>query len=165
MHTDDGTDARPRMHRSGPRGVAASAPGCQPSRMLYDRPVSELMSEAAAEVAGRFKAADLVDWFALRYPTVKPGTVRAHIIGSTANNPSRKHMPILSKREPPFFKTSRGWLEIFDPDVHLQDPSDDGDELVGEELDELEANSVTPLETHRPRLPSSTSRRTWRGSW
>jgi hypothetical protein len=78
------------------------------------------MSEAAAEMTGRFKAADLVDWFAVRYPKVRPKTVRAHIIGFTANDPSRKHMPFLSKRQPLFFKTSRGWLELLDPDARIR---------------------------------------------
>ena len=65
---------------------------CNAAVVLYDRPVAELMIEASADLPERSKPGDFVDWFAQHYPKVKATTVRAHIIGLTVNDPSRKHM-------------------------------------------------------------------------
>jgi hypothetical protein len=58
---------------------------------LYDRSVAELMVDAAQEITFPATRSDVVAWFAERYPNVKPNTVRAHVVGLTANDPSRHH--------------------------------------------------------------------------
>ena len=68
--------------------------------MLYDRPVAELMREAAEALSDPTSANSLIQWFEDNYPKVQTTTVRAHIIGLTANNSSRKHYPSLAKRNP-----------------------------------------------------------------
>ena len=97
--------------------------------MLYDRPVADLMVEARGELPERVKPGEIVDWFARSYPKVKGSTVRAHIIGLTANDPSRRHYPSLAQRPPLFIKGPGAWIERFDPDIHLTD--DPIDSTVG----------------------------------
>ena len=114
--------------------------------MLYDRPVADLMSESAAAMPRTFKASNVVDWFAQHYPKVKTTTVRAHVIGLTANDPSRKHYPGLAQRQPLFVKSSGGWLELFDADVHLADEPEQGvDEEADEEAVDLSSVDVVHL--------------------
>ena len=68
--------------------------------VLYDRPVADLMVEASAALPEEFRPNDIVEWFARHYPKVKAPTVRAHVIGLTANGPNRKHYPGLVGRQP-----------------------------------------------------------------
>jgi hypothetical protein len=81
---------------------------------LYDRPVAELMKEAADEIAYPARPADLVAWFAERYPDVKSTTVRAHVTGLTENDRSRHHFAGLARREPLFTRSPGGALMRFD---------------------------------------------------
>jgi len=72
--------------------------------MLYDRPIHELMKDAAAELLPPYTVRDIIDWFAGHYPKVNPRSVRAHVIGLTANDPNRHHyqvgrMPALFVRQ------------------------------------------------------------------
>jgi hypothetical protein len=57
--------------------------------MLYDRPISALMREAAADLTPPYTLSDFVTWFGEHYPKVNPKSVRAHIIGLTANPSDR----------------------------------------------------------------------------
>lgn len=66
--------------------------------MIYDRPVTVLMRDAAAQLTPPFSAGDVVAWFAKYYPKIKPNTVRAHVIAMTANNPNRHNYRSLRQR-------------------------------------------------------------------
>jgi hypothetical protein len=118
--------------------------------VLYDRPVSDLMADAVAELTPPFRPTDVIAWFGQRYPLVKDKTVRAHVIGLTANDRNRHHYAWLANREPLFFRQLDGSLEPFDPDRHLTD--DDGatgsDEALVEGLD----SEATPLPSQAPQF-------------
>lgn len=90
-------------------------------RVLYDRPVAELMTDAARELSPPLQPQDVVAWFADRYPLVRATTVRAHVIGLTDNHPSRHHYGSLIQRRPLFHRQPDGSLVSFDPDEHLTD--------------------------------------------
>src|SRR4051794_12298339 len=92
---------------------------------LYERPVSELMQEAAAEVAYPARPNDFVGWFAERYERVSPKTVRHHVIGLTANDRNRRHYPWLAVREPLFTRADDGSLMPFDASVEVIEAEDD----------------------------------------
>ena len=64
----------------------------------YDRTVAELMVDAANGLSYPASRADVVAWFAEHYPEVKASTIRAHIVGLTANDRSRHHYAWLAKR-------------------------------------------------------------------
>jgi Endonuclease NucS len=100
------------------------------------------MIEASAELPERSRPGDVVAWFAQHYPRVKATTVRAHVIGLTVNDPSRKHTGGLARRQPLFFKSPNGWLEHFDPDIHLSDEPADRGLGEDEDLDLIESDDV-----------------------
>ena len=90
---------------------------------LYDRPVSDLMKEASAEISYPARPGDLVTWFGERYPDVNARTVRAHVIGLTENDNNRHHYRWLARREPLFARTPEGALMPFDASAmgHAED--------------------------------------------
>jgi hypothetical protein len=89
--------------------------------MLYDRPLWELMADAVAAMPDRFAPADVVAWFRENYPGFKDNALRAHVVGLTANDPSRRHHLGLAPKPPLFFKLDPGVLTAFDPDRHGED--------------------------------------------
>jgi hypothetical protein len=97
--------------------------------VLYDRPVRDLMSDAAGDLSLPTSPAMVVDWFASKYPMVKKTTVTAHVKGLTSNDPNRHHYSV-SKYEPVFTWTRDGRLALYDPDTDLGD-QDDQDEARG----------------------------------
>ena len=76
------------------------------------------MRDAAESIPDPMSANAVIQWFAANYPKVQSTTVRAHIIGLTANNSSRKHYPSLARRAPVFYQTSQGILARFDSRAH-----------------------------------------------
>jgi hypothetical protein len=57
--------------------------------------------------------AEVAQWFAEQHPQVKASTIRAHIVGLTANDRSRHHYASLARREPLFTRRPDGSLEDF----------------------------------------------------
>jgi hypothetical protein len=86
--------------------------------VIYDRPVWQLMADAANNVGQPYTAEAIAGWFRENYPKIKAGTVAAHIRGLTANDPSRHHHPGLAAKPPLFFRTASGELARFDADTH-----------------------------------------------
>jgi hypothetical protein len=101
--------------------------------MLYDRPLWELMADAAAAMPDRFTTADVLAWFRENYPGFKDNALQAHVLGLTANAPGRLSHKGLAPKPPVFFKLNRGVLTAFDPDRH------GGDIIVPEPEPEPEA--------------------------
>lgn len=102
--------------------------------MLYDRPVRELMREAANQLSLPTSPNEIISWFAREYPLVKRTTVAAHIKGLTVNDRNRHHYSV-SRYEPIFRWTSDGFLDLYDPDTHLEDEGSgtDEDEVGGDD--------------------------------
>lgn len=80
----------------------------------YDRSVAELMVDAANGLNYPASRADVVAWFGEHYPEVKASTIRAHIVGLTANDRSRHHYAWLAKRDPLFVRNENGTLTAFE---------------------------------------------------
>jgi hypothetical protein len=78
----------------------------------YNRTAAELMVEAAAQMDYPnypTSRGEVVQWFAEHCPQVKASTIRAHIVGLTANDRSRHHYSSLARREPLFAPGSE-WI-------------------------------------------------------
>lgn len=80
----------------------------------YERTVAELMVDAADGLNYPASRADVIAWFAEHYPDVKASTIRAHIVGLTANDRSRHHYAWLAKRDPLFVRNENGTLTAFE---------------------------------------------------
>lgn len=65
---------------------------------IYDKPTKTLMLEFAKERLTPQKIFDkkeAVDWFASRYPEIRPTTVQMHVEGMAVNSTVRKHHPAI----------------------------------------------------------------------
>jgi hypothetical protein len=74
----------------------------------YERTAAELMVEAAAQLDYPTCRGEVLLWFAEHYPGLKPSTIRAHIVGLTANDRNRHHDAWLARREPLFTRHPEG---------------------------------------------------------
>jgi hypothetical protein len=65
---------------------------------IYDRPVRELIREAAADIRitkeRPVDRREVIAWFQERYPRIKKSTVTAHLIKMSVNAPSRIHYSV-----------------------------------------------------------------------
>jgi hypothetical protein len=87
--------------------------------VIYDRPVTELMVDAADAMSAPFTFQDIGRWFSEHYPKIKMTTIRAHVVGFTSNNPTRRYYRAAASRPPLFFRQEDGSLERYDADKHL----------------------------------------------
>ena len=117
--------------------------------MIYDRPISVLMQDAAAEFSPPYTVGEIIAWFAQYYPKIKASSVRAHIKGLTANDPSRHHYqvggrPALFMRQPD--KTLMPYDVMADTDT--DDDAELDDELGQTDEVTLGQSSEFVLEVH-----------------
>ena len=117
--------------------------------MIYDRPIWALMQDAAAELTPPYTVGEIIAWFAEHYPKIKASSVRAHIKGLTANDPSRHHYQV-SGRTALFVRRPDKTLMPYDDTAVID--TDDDQELDDEPevADEvaLEQSSEFVLEAH-----------------
>jgi hypothetical protein len=106
----------------------------------YQRTVAEPMVEASAQLEYPTSRGEVLAWFADNYPDVKLSTVRAHIVGLTANDRNRHHYPSLARREPLFTRHPDGSLTGF------QDSEDGGQDEGQDETEDLDLATAPPLE-------------------
>lgn len=99
--------------------------------MIYDRPISALMKDAAADLSPPYTVSEIVAWFAEHYPKVRASSVRAHVKGLTANDPSRHHYNVLAGMPALFTRQPDKTLIPFDPSAA---PDTDDDEALDGEL-------------------------------
>jgi hypothetical protein len=119
--------------------------------MLYDRPIWALMHDAAADLAPPYRVSDFVAWFGEHYPQVNAKSVRAHVIGLTANDPSRHHYPKLNGMTALFVKRPDRTLIPFDTEAAAG--ADDADADLSEDAvladnAALEETAEFALESH-----------------
>lgn len=117
--------------------------------MIYDRPIWALMKDAAAELSPPYTVVKIVAWFAQHYPKVKASSVRAHIKGLTANDPSRHHYQV-SGMTALFMRQPDKTLMPYDPAAGAD--ADDDEEIDDESSADgdvtLEQSAEFVLEAH-----------------
>lgn len=90
---------------------------------MYEKPVRLLMPEmihALLRVGGHVVSKDQVlNWFAEKYPKLKPGTITAHLIRFSTNAPSRLHYNPRPD-EDLLFQVDGSHFRLYDP---LKDPA------------------------------------------
>jgi len=86
-------------------------------KQIYDRPIRLLFREFASGLKEdqTFEAKEAVDWFRKKYPKIKEGSVRAHLIRLTTNNPTRVHYKPTEKDDL-FFQLESGRFRRYSPD-------------------------------------------------
>lgn len=94
------------------------------ARTIYDKPTRALLREMLAQwklsPSETFIAQRAVDWFAQHYPKLKPGSIRAHLVQASTNDPSRLHHPATNSTDDLLFKVGAAEYRLFQP---LSDPA------------------------------------------
>jgi endonuclease len=88
---------------------------------IYEKPVRQLMRDMVSDLGIRqgepIAREQILDWFRTRYPLVKEGTVSAHLIRMSANNPGRLHHRLRPDgSDDLFFHLDSGLVRLYDSD-------------------------------------------------
>lgn len=115
---------------------------------IYDKPVRLLIRDMARDLAPTgdvvFSKRQAIEWFRTNFPSIKQGTVSAHLIRFTTNAPSRLHYNARAD-EDLFFQIDRSQYRLYDsasdpPPIHSKiDVTVDG---VGAEEDHDEETAA-----------------------
>jgi endonuclease len=86
---------------------------------IYAKPVRLLMKDMADSFALQdgqsFTRQQAIDWFAQRYPKIRPGTVHCHLIRFSTNAPTRLHYNAKPTEDDVFFQLDGGHFRLYDP--------------------------------------------------
>ena len=85
---------------------------------IYDRPVRELVQDALAEMPDPFRRRDMEEWFAERYPRIRPGTVRFNLRFASVNVPLRPDEPRWPNEERTAYRLGKGLFTRYRHEVH-----------------------------------------------
>ncbi|MDI4635842.1 DUF91 domain-containing protein [Pelomonas sp. V22] len=120
------------------------------ARTIYDRPTRALLKDMIADFGLQpgqvFTTTRAIQWFQEKYPKLKPGSIRAHLVQASTNDRSRLHHPATNESDDLLFKIAAGQFRLFEPG---KDPAPihelvDGDvarqDERGEEGDDDEGN-------------------------
>lgn len=83
----------------------------------------DLARDLAPGPASVFTRQQATDWFAERYPKIKPATVAAHLIRMSVNAPSRRHLNAKPGEDDLFYKIDGHRYRRFRPDADPIGPS------------------------------------------
>jgi len=91
------------------------------ARTIYDKPTRALLKEMLAEwklkPGQTFTAQHAVDWFAKHYPKLKPGSIHAHLVQASTNDPSRRHHPATNTTDDLLYKVGPREYRRYEPAV------------------------------------------------
>lgn len=120
---------------------------------IYDKPIWALIKDALAELPDTFTTDDVVKWFRTNYPKIKDSSIRAHLIGVSVNNPTRRYYRG-TLRHGFLYKVDRYHYIRYDPERHGQfdingrqeglSSSEGEDYLAEEELVDSVVEEVAP---------------------
>lgn len=109
------------------------------------------MHDAVADLTPPYTPSDLIAWFEKHYPLINPKTVRACIIGLTANDPSRHHYPSLNGMTALFVRQADRTLLPFDPEAAASTDDDEAglnEDIVLADSAAAEESAEFALEAH-----------------
>jgi endonuclease len=101
---------------------------------IYEKPVRQLMREMVLDLSvqpgEQLAREQVLEWFRTRYPLVKYGTVSAHLVRMSTNNPSRLHHRLRSDgSDDLFFYLDSGRVRLYNaesdpPPITASNPPD-----------------------------------------
>jgi len=120
---------------------------------IYEKPIWGLIKDALADLPEIFTTDDVLNWFRAKYPKIKESSIRAHIVGMSANNPTRRYYSGTLDHGV-IYKLDRNRYTRYDPEHHgtfnkygKQEGISDGngqDELPAELLSEYAGEEPSP---------------------
>jgi hypothetical protein len=128
-------------------------------KTIYDKPTRVLLKDMLAswnlQPGQTFNAKRAVDWFAANYPKLKSGSITAHLVQASTNDPSRLHHTATNATDDLLFRVGPREYRLYeagkDPaPIHLpnkvQLPSAGGGTVtVTDDDDEADASAYEPL--------------------
>ena len=88
-------------------------------RQLYDKTKRQLMREMLTDWSLQpgqvFTASRAFEWFNEHYPLTKPGSVKAGLVQSSTNDPSRMHHSSTNESDDLLFKVDRNQYRLYEP--------------------------------------------------
>lgn len=124
---------------------------------IYEKPIWGLIKDALSDLPEIFTSDDVLNWFHGKYPRIRDSSIRAHLIGTSVNNPTRRYYTG-TLNHGLLYKVDRNHYTRYDPERHgafdkygkqlgLSESTDEqADEVATEESQE--AASEFALEQH-----------------
>ena len=89
------------------------------ARTIYEKPtralLKDMLSDWGLKPGETFAAKRAIDWFAQRYPKLKPGSIHAHLVQASTNDQSRLHHPATNATDDLLFKVGSREYRRYDP--------------------------------------------------
>lgn len=90
------------------------------ARTIYDRPTRALLKDMIADFGLQpgqvFTTTRAIQWFQDKYPKLKPGSIRAHLVQAATNDKSRVHHPSTNETDDLLYKVAAGQFRLYEPD-------------------------------------------------
>lgn len=89
------------------------------ARTIYDKPTRALLKDMLAEwnlkPGETFTARRAIDWFAKKYPKLKSGSIDAHLVQASTNDPNRRHHPSTNTTDDLLFRVGPREYRRYEP--------------------------------------------------
>jgi hypothetical protein len=89
------------------------------ARTIYDKPTRALLKDMVKDLELQlgqvFTTSRAIEWFAQHYPKLRPGSIRAHLVQATTNDPSRLHHSSTKESDDLLFKVASGQFRLYEP--------------------------------------------------
>ena len=89
------------------------------ARSIYEKPTRALLKDMLSnwdlKPGETFAAQRAIDWFGQQYPKLKPGSIHAHLVQASTNDPSRLHHPATNSTDDLLIKVGSREYRRYDP--------------------------------------------------
>lgn len=89
------------------------------AKTIYEKPTRVLLKDMLThwdlKPGETFAAQRAIDWFAQNYPKLKPGSIQAHLVQASTNDPSRLHHASTNTSDDLLFKLGPREYRRYDP--------------------------------------------------
>lgn len=99
-----------------------------------------------------FTTSRAIEWFGQHYPTLQPGSIRAHLVQAATNDPSRLHHPATNESDDLLFKVASGQFRLYEQG---KDPAPIHELIQGDVAREEEATEAAEDEYESHSQPGS----------
>lgn len=129
------------------------------ARTIYHKPTRGLLKDMVNAIGLQpgqvITTSRVLEWFREHYSLLQPGSIRAHLVQASTNDPSRLHHPSTNASDDLLFRIGRGQFRLYEPG---SDPAPirefiDGDVAREEELAQAEEEE----DSDGPELPPGSS--------
>lgn len=127
------------------------------ARTIYDKPTRALLKDMLVDWGLKpgqvFTTSRAIQWFAAKYPKLKAGSIRAHLVQAATNDRSRLHHPSTKESDDLLFKVDSGQFRLYEAG---KDPAPIREMIEGDvERQEEEAATASEGDEGSEAMPGS----------